>query len=243
MLKPFFCRLGNKKWIKKEVINKFPENYKDMIYVEPFIGGGSIYLSKDKSKVEIINDLDNSLIEGYKLILKTDMKDIEKFRQKRSLEEYNDFVNSDYEDDLDKLVKHILIKNNTFMSKGIGKIYKDSNPYCKLKILNKYQERLKDTKIHNEDYKNIIKMYDSKNTFIYLDPPYEKSNGIYIHNKFDYIKLKNILENIKGKFLLSINDSENIRSIFKDFNITEIKVQIGHGHKGCFRDELLIKNY
>ncbi len=243
MLNPFFCRLGNKKWIKKEILNLFPNDYEDMIYIEPFIGGGSIFFSKNKCKVEIINDLDKSLIDGYKLILKTEIKDIENFKERRSPNEYNDFVKLDYEDNLNNLVKHILIKNNTFMSKGTGKIYKDSNPYSKLKILDKYQERLKDVKIYNDDYENIINKYDSDNSFFYLDPPYEKSNGMYIHGKFNYKNFENVLKNIKGKFLLSINDSEFIRNLFKEFKIIEIKVQIGHGHKGCFRDELLIKNY
>ena len=60
----------------------------------------------------------------------------------------------------------------------------------------------------------------------------------------NYIHLY-LLKNIKGRFLLSINDSPNIRNIFKDFKITSLEVR-GAGSKYIGeknRKELLIKNY
>ena len=63
----------------------------------------------------------------------------------------------------------------------------------------------------------------------------------------DYEKLASVLRNIKGKFLMSINDSANIRKIFKGFKITNISVQ-GAGSEASdigsgVRKELLIRNY
>jgi hypothetical protein len=37
--------------------------------------------------------------------------------------------------------------------------------------------------------------------------------------------MANLLKNIKGRFLLSINDSPNVRKIFKNFDITMLKVR------------------
>ncbi len=53
------------------------------------------------------------------------------------------------------------------------------------------------------------------------------------------------LKKIKCKFLLSINDSTEIREIFKDFKISGLSVE-GGGNKTIgvnTRKELLIKNY
>jgi DNA adenine methylase len=58
--------------------------------------------------------------------------------------------------------------------------------------------------------------------------------------------MANLLKNIKGRFLLSINDSPNVRKIFKNFDITMLKVRGGAGYDkyiGQSRNELLIKNY
>jgi len=59
--------------------------------------------------------------------------------------------------------------------------------------------------------------------------------------------MSNLLKNIKGRFLLSINDSPNTRNIFKDFKITSLQVRgrggIGKDIGGKARKELLIKNY
>ena len=60
--------------------------------------------------------------------------------------------------------------------------------------------------------------------------------------------MNNILINMKGKFLLTINDSETIRNIFSHFYIVDeihVKGQ-GHGNShlgGLYRKELFIMNY
>ena len=64
---PLFCRAGTKYRIRKTIINLFPKEYNT--YVEPFVGGGSIFLNAPKnSKKEIINDNDREIIKGFRLI-------------------------------------------------------------------------------------------------------------------------------------------------------------------------------
>jgi site-specific DNA-adenine methylase len=46
-MQPIIGRMGGKSRIRKQIINYFIEGYEDMTYVEPFIGGGSIFLYKD----------------------------------------------------------------------------------------------------------------------------------------------------------------------------------------------------
>ena len=64
-----FCRVGKKNPIKDNVIQKIPDDFD--LYVEPFIGGGIIYLNMNlENKKSVINDLDKDLIEGHKAIKK-----------------------------------------------------------------------------------------------------------------------------------------------------------------------------
>ena len=78
----------------------------------------------------------------------------------------------------------------------------------------------------------------------FIDPPYENtSENFYLENNIiDYNDLFFLLQNIKGKFLLTLNDSLYIRKIFKNFIIKKITVKsFWQGKKD--RKELLIMNY
>ncbi|KAJ9832167.1 DNA adenine methylase, partial [Campylobacter jejuni] len=58
--------------------------------------------------------------------------------------------------------------------------------------------------------------------------------------------LCNLLKNIKGKFMLSYNDCELIRKLYKDFNFKELKVRYSLNNNVLKRKEskeLLIMNF
>ena len=56
--------------IKKRIVDEFPSNYEDLIYVEPFIGAGHVYFYKEKIRLTLDyqEDLDffKELIEHVK---------------------------------------------------------------------------------------------------------------------------------------------------------------------------------
>jgi DNA adenine methylase len=135
---------------------------------------------------------------------------------------------------------------NTFGSTGKGKLYKDSNPYNKTKNIQEYKDRMKNTTMLSQDYKKVIKNHDSTKTLFYLDPPYEKSDDLYKNSDMNYEELSELLSSIKGKFVLSINDSIHMRKTFNQFKIKQISVHT-QGNKGIGsggdRIELIIKNF
>ena len=49
------------------IIEHFPENYQDMTYLEPFFGSGSIFFNKERSHIETINDMDNDVVNLFKM--------------------------------------------------------------------------------------------------------------------------------------------------------------------------------
>lgn len=240
-MRPPFCRIGSKRDIADKVIALFPEHE---IYVEPFIGSGAIYWVKTPSKKEVINDLDSELINNYKLLKKTKARNFRK--DLNTLPKLRAFDKEPHTSEADKLIWGIVNGCNRFMGFPTGKIYKESNPYSKLENIEEYQERLKNTSIYNQSYEKIISKYDSPKTFFYLDPPYEKSEGLYKHSEFDYVKFRDVLSKTKGKWLVSINDSKYIRDIFKDFNIKPIVVKAKSASNSVGskdRKELFIANY
>lgn len=246
-----FCRVGSKRPILQVLKKHFPDNYN--LYVEPFVGSGDVYFRLKKEGVDsVINDKDKKLMtDGYAILKQGYSLDgISKYEKVRSDKEQLDFqtklVNNKQTKLLDILGAQIYRECGTFGSVGMNrKQIEASNISAKLKKMKLYKEYMKNTKIFSTDYKNIIKKYDNPNTFFFLDPPYQKSERLYKDGVIDYNKMKDLLKSIKGKFLLTINDSPEIRQIFSPFNITSITVP-GMAKKGVGekdRKELLIKNY
>lgn len=76
--------------------------------------------------------------------------------------------------------------------------------------------------IENMSYDRLIPHFDRPTTLFYLDPPYygcEKEYGDGIFKREDFANLAGILKGLKGEFLLSINDTPEIRDLFGSFRI------------------------
>jgi len=53
---------GSKRQLAPAIIKLFPKDYERMVYVEPFCGSASVFWCKQSSKVEVLNDLDEELM-------------------------------------------------------------------------------------------------------------------------------------------------------------------------------------
>lgn len=107
--------------------------------------------------------------------------------------------------------------------------------------------RLNRVCIENKPYEKIFERYDKPHTFFYIDPPYHGCEDYYgdgIFGREDFRKLQGILEQIKGRFILSINDVPEIRKLFKGFKIETVGTtyNVAANQKKKVQ-ELLIMNY
>lgn len=117
-----------------------------------------------------------------------------------------------------------------------------------LELLQAAAFRLREVVIENKDFESLIKQYDRTESFFYLDPPYVETEGHYLVEfpKEDHIRLYNTLKEIKGKFLLSYNDCEFVKELYKDYTIVEHTRANPLAHRydaGSQFKELLIANY
>lgn len=243
-LRPIIGRIGGKNLLKKEIVNNyFPKDYQNMIYVEPFIGGGSIFFYKEPSDKEIINDKDSKLIQMYKGFKKYDGEKISKdINGKYNKEKFNKILNSNPKSQYDNFIKNLILYKTSFFGKGLGF---GKRPYIKSNMKG-YKDRLKDVEILNQDYKDIIKKYDSPNTFFYLDPPYENSKGLYDYFHLHIKDIFDVLKNIKGKFLISYNNSKEAKKLFKNYHINYLNTNYANPNKGgqdIDVKEIIISNY
>lgn len=103
----------------------------------------------------------------------------------------------------------------------------------------------------NEDFSVVLQGGD-ENTFTFLDPPYYKARNLYgrkgeLHNSFDHQRLSECLKECKHKWLMTYDDCEYIRELYKDYNIKEYELMYGMnnvGNKtGLKGNEIFISNY
>ena len=255
LLKPFFNRVGNKVPLIRDILEIIPPH---TTYVEAFVGGGALFWNKIPAKKSVINDLDKELIEGYRILKRiptsVDMTILDNSKQVgKKFPAVEKFINSvtSKSSDRDKLIALTEKYAGTFGSMGQGGIYKNPSMENRWKKIDQYKALLKPTTIVSKDYLKVLKDYDSPTTFFFLDPPYEvEKKGqekYYKHSIIDYDKMNEALKQLKGKFLLTINDSKYISDIFKDFNQKTLIVrnpsQSGISKEAQNRKELFISNY
>jgi DNA adenine methylase len=76
---------------------------------------------------------------------------------------------------------------------------------------------LKITDVENMDFADVINKYDSESTYIYLDPPYYRTENYYSNHDFgiqDHERLANVLNGVQGKFSLSYYDFPQLHDWF-----------------------------
>lgn len=75
-------------------------------------------------------------------------------------------------------------------------------------------------------HSRLITFYDSNSTLFYLDPPSgntkRSSYPVGDFTDIDYEDMCTLCKNIKGKFLLTINDDPLIKHSFTHFNIINV---------------------
>jgi DNA adenine methylase len=244
-----FSRVGGKSKLKNYIISKFP---KHKIYVEPFVGGGSVFFSKEPVNINIINDKDIEIYNMYR-----DMKAVgEKMINKNFIpnrDKFNKLLKqTKFNSKADRLYRNLYISMNSFSGnrKGFGGdkyelLNKNADVGKKYKNM-KWKNFLNDNnvKIFNKDFSTIIKKYDSPETLFYLDPPYSKSTGDYDVGGIEPIKVFDALQDIKGKFILSYDVSPEIKKLFNKYKKEIVKTVYevsGNRQEGI--KEYLITNF
>jgi DNA adenine methylase len=242
MKKPF-GRVGGKSNLKKIILKMLPEGE---TYVEPFFGGGSIFfgLKKGDYSKEVINDLDKVVYDLMCGFARYDGNKIsDAINGDYTKKDWDFIVDMKPKDSFGKFIKKLLIYKLSFYSRGKSFNYgRDGSGVHTLKTnYEEMKERLKDVKIFNKDYKSIIKEFDSPNTVFYLDPPYSNDSALYTHNSIDMEELRDILRNIKGKFVLSYANDAAVKKLFKEFKIKIVEVYYNAQHK--YEKEIIVKNF
>ena len=242
LLPAALCWIGGKKNLKKTILKHIPEHN---TYVEPFMGAGSIFFGKHLVEKNIVNDVDPELMRFYRHLRDSFCSTIQRCSLPKNVKEFKKAVSQKGKSSC----AYLGVNKKSYGCKmgapnfvpnpgNTGKRFKES---C-----GKYSDKLKKARILNEDYRSVVKRFDSKSTFHYLDPPYVDTwaYGQEPVNPEDVCK---VAKSVKGKVILSYNDHPRVRKACKGLNFKKVqttyemqKSQTGQGKKVS---ELLISNF
>lgn len=105
------------------------------------------------------------------------------------------------------------------------------------------EKRIFSVEIEHKDFEALIKQYDRTDALFYCDPPYHTTEDNYSErfSEADHYRLNGVLTALKGRFILSYNDDDFIRELYRNFNIQAIS-RSNNLSSGQFK-EVIIKNY
>ncbi len=195
------------------------------IYVEVFGGAAALLFAKKPSLIEVYNDINSDLVNFYRVL--RDEEKFERFYKKVSLtlysrEEYYYCCDTwrECEDDVERAYRWFVVARMSFSGR-LGKGWGYNITSCArnmsaaistwlgcIEDLPRFHERVVRVQIENKDFRDILKTYDTPETFFYLDPPYihdtRKSGGYeYEMSNDDHRELVEMLLDIKGVAMLS----------------------------------------
>ncbi|CAG0962734.1 Modification methylase DpnIIA [Anaerolineales bacterium] len=237
-------------------------------YREPFVGGGSffIYLKQKYPRLQIwINDLNPELFHFWQqaqLDSEKLAREAMKFKRERTDGQglFNELLSVDVKSlsEFERAVRFFVLNRITFS--GVV----EAGGYSQQAFVARFTESsiervagigrlLEGVRITSVDYREVLSD-GGREVFTFLDPPYFKAtksrlygkNGI-LHTEFNHEEFAQEMKKCRHSWLITYDDSPEIRSNFEFGNITEWELQYGMNNykqgKAEKGSELFISNY
>ncbi|HBR07488.1 MAG TPA: DNA methyltransferase [Clostridiales bacterium] len=250
--------IGGKKALRDMILPRFPLYYER--YIEVFGGGGWILFAKPPGNdFEVYNDFNGLLANLYRCVR-------EKPQELISALKYVINSREDFELVRDALARDSpatpVQKASWFYqvirySYASGLTSYGSQPHdmwSNFPLIEQAHRRLAKVVVENKDFEKLIRQYDRPVSFFYCDPPYHATESYYKNvgedgfTEADHIRLRDALFSIDGKFLLSYNDDEFVRSLYdapgiQIESVTRLNNIKQRYDPNCQFAEVLIANY
>jgi DNA adenine methylase len=232
--KPILRWPGGKTRMLPKLLPLIPEH---VCYCEPFAGGLAMLLAKPRSKVEIVNDANGDLIALYRTL---------QFHLPEMLRQLQ-FVNSSRRNLYDfnaqpglteiQRATRFLIKNRTsfagrMTSFAVAKTASGGAALSRAslsELLGKAHDRLDKVVVENLPYERCLQLYDSPESFFFIDPPYlHADTGAYDGwTEEQMAALASKVRKLKGNWIVTVDDSAFNRDLFKGNRMEAVTTRNG----------------
>ena len=211
--------------------------------ISPFFGGGSFefYLQNKYGYKLIVNDKFTPLYNFWKqvkinkTILCDELRKIISVSKEQFINYRNTIMNLN-DNILQQSIQYFIINRCSFSGSTLsgGFSQEASNKRFTLSSINKIEELdFTNIEIYNNDFYDFINNININNSLMFLDPPYylEKKSKLYgnngdLHQDFNHNLLFDLL-NTKKLWIITYNNCEYIRNLYKDFIIIDVNWSYG----------------
>lgn len=247
---------GGKSRLAAEILGRFPLHD---AYVETCCGGAAVFWAKPRhwSVAEILNDRDGELINFYQVLQRSGrrlLKTVGEMPYSRLL--LTRTVRSKPRTPFQKAVRFWYINRVSFGGRIVGATYgvattrgASTLPQRVRDQLDTLIERLARVSFECLDVVRLVSLYDRPTTLFYVDPPYYDLRSDYAEtfDQSDHQRLAESLRQARGTWLLSYNDHQEVRRLYKGCHFRPLvtRYTIGanaHGKASSTAKELLISN-
>lgn len=247
--------LGGKSKLADEIIRRMPDDH--LTYCEVFAGAAWVLFKKPESKVEIINDINGELVTLYRCVKYHLVELVAQFKWMLvAREEFDRFLKTpaDTLTDIQRAARFYYLSKTAFGARvakptfGIAATGPSRLNLLRIEEdLSEAHLRLSRVYIENRPYDQVVARFDKPGTLFYLDPPYWGCEGDYgkeLFSRDDFAALATQLDGIKGRFILSLNDTPGVRETFANFHIDAVKTRYSISAKANQEvGEVLITNF
>ncbi|TAY75328.1 DNA adenine methylase [Rhizobium ruizarguesonis] len=246
--------IGGKRILSKKVIQRINATPHE-VYAEPFVGMGGVFLRRNLApKMEVINDISGEVANLFRILQRHYPQFMETLRfQITSRREFDRLSRTDPSTltDLERAARFLYLQRLAFGGKVRGQnfgISMQGGRFNLMKLapqLEEIHERMAGVVIENLPWRRFIERYDRPGALFYLDPPYwgsEDDYGKAVFSRSEFVEMAEVLRDLEGRFILSINDVSEIRELFSGCQIqpVELTYSISNG-VGTNARELIIE--
>lgn len=244
-LAPWF---GGKRNLSKRIIARI-ETIPHGCYAEPFAGMGGVFLRRpSKPKSEILNDINGEIVNIYRVLREHPDELARQFDS--ILSSRSEFarllkVPPETLTDVQRAARFAYIQQLSFGGKPAhlatpGQHAPSVHNRARLRTermigqVRAAHERLQGVHVECLDWSDFIRRYDRAHTLFYVDPPYpghedDYGKGVFAPKDFD--RMAAMLQAIKGRFIMSIGNTERVRELFAWAEIEEITTRYTANNK------------
>lgn len=230
--------LGGKRRLARRLVERI-EQIPHETYAEVFVGMGGVFFRRHRAPpIEVINDKSRDVATFFRVLQNHYQAFLDTMKwQLGSRAEFERLKGQDPDrlTDLQRAARFYYLQRQTFGGRPAGHSFGVSSAHpSRFNIvrlasdLEEIHDRLAGVVIECLDWSEFIARYDRPNTLFYLDPPYHGSETDYgkgLFERSDFARMATALAGIKGNFLLSLNDTPEVRTTFAGFHIEEVRLR------------------
>ena len=212
------------------IVKLFPEH---RVYVEPFMGAASCLFTKERSQREILADVDRDSVFAMRFVQSlTDSKLARLAKMPRVLSRamHDRAKSMEPRDEMERFWKFIYLRRASF-SGSHGYRLSHTGETMSWERLARFVPRLQGVEIVLQDYRETLKLYDSRDTFFFVDPPYpgewnSRLSVIRDGHKFDLAEMSEKLRRLNGKYIVAYGDTSEQIATMGRFSGSKFQIRI-----------------